>query len=412
VRFRHLDSDFSRAARQQLFLREVGRQIQAGVTDVAALPDLVDAMAQATTSDLASVSETLTLAHQLRSTAPDRVNRVVLEGAPAMLGGVSYVVASPAQRRRALSRWARPGRRIRLQQRRASAQKRSAGRRRRTRVALVPDGGAGRRMARSLDDVSACAPTGLPAGYRWGPQQPARSYTLADHPAGAMWATAGSGRSVLFMHTTWTSPPVLDRPSESIRLAGRNVQLFYESGRLRMVAWRDGEDPELDHEHAAQRAARPGARRARAVVPAVTLGAAPAAHERHQRDDRQDGDALRPGVEALEGDRARHEGECGHEDREGDEAQHEAVGHGTGAPARMDHHATASAPAAARTRSVSSPFGPWHSTRSSSDGEAITIFVPLKTGSPETSTASRSHRASSLTARGLRPVDDLGSASA
>jgi hypothetical protein len=33
---------------------------------------------------------------------------------------------------------------------------------------------------------------------------------------------------------------VLDRPSESIRLAGRNVQLFYESGRLRMVAWRDG----------------------------------------------------------------------------------------------------------------------------------------------------------------------------
>lgn len=243
VRFRHVDSDFYRAARQQLFLREVGRQLQARTTDMSALPGLVDVLARATTSDLASVGETLELAQALRSTPPDRVNRVVLSGAGAMLGGVSYVVASPAQKRSALRQWAHPGERITRQRRRAKAEKRvldGKHRHRRPRIALPSDGGAGRRLARSLTGVSACGPRGLPAGYRWGSSLPARSYQLHGERAGAMWATAGSGRSVLFMFTGWQTPPVLASPSETIRLAGHDVDLYYESGRLRMAAWRSG----------------------------------------------------------------------------------------------------------------------------------------------------------------------------
>lgn len=243
VRFRHVDSDFYRTARQQLFLREVGRQLQARTTDVGALPGLVDVLASATTSDLASVGETLELAQALRSTPPDRVNRVVLSGAGAMLGGVSYVVASPAQKRSALRQWARPGQRITRQKRRAKTEKRASSgkRRRRARVPLPSDGGTGRRLARSLSGVSACGPSGLPAGYRWGDSLPARSYVLDGQRAGAMWATAGSGRSVLFMFTRWQAPPVLASPSETIRLAGHDVDLFYESGRLRMASWRAGQ---------------------------------------------------------------------------------------------------------------------------------------------------------------------------
>lgn len=240
VRFRHLDSDFSRAARQQLFLREVGRQLQARASDVGALPGLVESIAKATTSDLASVQETISLAEAMRSTPPDRVNRVVLEGASAMLGGVSYVVSSSAQKQRSLRRWAHPGQRITLQRKRGRAQRRSAGRRKRATVRLVPDGGQGRRLARGIEGVTTCAPTGLPAGYRWGGDTPARSYTLHGKRAGAMWATAGSGRSVLLMFSRWQSPPVLAKPSETIRLQGEDVQLFYESGRLRTVAWRMG----------------------------------------------------------------------------------------------------------------------------------------------------------------------------
>ena len=239
VRFRHADSDFTRAARQQLFLREVGRQMQAGLTDVGGLPGLVDAIAEATTSDIASVGDALSLAQRLRATPPDRINRVVLQGGSVMLGGASYVVSSPAQRRSSLRRWARVGRLVKAQKRRAAAHRR-APRRRKARVRLVRDGGVGRRLARSLDGVAACAPRGLPAGYRWGDRMPARSYRLSGHDTGAMWATAGSGRSVLFMFTRWQEPPVLSSPSDTIRLAGEDVQLFYESGRLRMVAWRSG----------------------------------------------------------------------------------------------------------------------------------------------------------------------------
>lgn len=245
VRFRHGDSDFYRAARQQLFLREVGRQLQARATDIGALPSLVESIAQVTTSDLDSVSETLSLAQTLHGTPPDRINRVVLPASGAMIGGVSYVVASRAQKAQALRAWAHVGEQVRRQKRGASVARRSARRRggasRATAAAgLVPDGGAGASLARSLRRVEACAPTGLPAGFRWGPTEPARSYTLNGSPAGALWATAGSGRSVLLMFTEWQSPPVLARPSTSIRLAGHDVDLFYESGRLRMAAWRSG----------------------------------------------------------------------------------------------------------------------------------------------------------------------------
>ena len=239
VRFRHADSDFTRAARQQLFLREVGRQLQAGLSDVTSMPDVVDAMARATTSDLSGVSETIGLANRLRATRPDRINRVVLEGGSAMLGGGSYVVASSAQKRAALRKWARVGGRIKTQERRARAARKPV--RRKRRVRLVPDGGAGRALAKRLRKVDACGPTGLPAGYRWGDRMPSRAYRLDGHDTGALWATAGSGRSVLFMFTRWQSPPVLASPSNTIRLAGHDVELFYESGRLRTVAWREGQ---------------------------------------------------------------------------------------------------------------------------------------------------------------------------
>jgi LCP family protein required for cell wall assembly len=241
VRFRHLDSDFSRAARQQLFLREVGRQLQAEAGDLGSLPGLIETIAKATTSDISDESELIALARTMRATPPDRINRVVLGGASAMIGGVSYVVTTPAQKRAALRRWAKPARRIKRQRRRARAAARGARSRKRSPYPLQRDGGAGARLARSLKGVDACAPSGLPAGYRWGPLMPARSYELDGSDAGAMWATAGSGRSVLFMFTTWQDPPVLESPSQTIRLAGHDVELFYESGRLRMAAWTEGD---------------------------------------------------------------------------------------------------------------------------------------------------------------------------
>jgi polyisoprenyl-teichoic acid--peptidoglycan teichoic acid transferase len=39
------------------------------------------------------------------------------------------------------------------------------------------------------------------------------------------------------MGTTWTDPPILDNPSETREVGGREYELFFDGDRLRMVAW-------------------------------------------------------------------------------------------------------------------------------------------------------------------------------
>ena len=38
--------------------------------------------------------------------------------------------------------------------------------------------------------------------------------------------------------TNWKTPPILDKPSEKRRMAGRTYSLFYDGGRLRLVSWK------------------------------------------------------------------------------------------------------------------------------------------------------------------------------
>jgi LCP family protein required for cell wall assembly len=234
VRFRHLDSDLYRAARQQLFLREVGRQVRQRVTDLLSLQPLLRKIAKAAISDL-RLSETLRLAETLRNVNPDRINRVTLEASSAMISGGYYLLVSEQQKRRSLRLWANPGSRVGAPPRK----KRARNKRSSNPTGVVADGGVGRRYAAQIKGLRVCSPTMIPKGYRWPAQQDAvHRYQLAGKPAAAMYQTAGSGRSVLWMWTTWSKPPVLDSPSETVRKGGRSYDLYWESGKLRQVAWR------------------------------------------------------------------------------------------------------------------------------------------------------------------------------
>jgi hypothetical protein len=84
-----------------------------------------------------------------------------------------------------------------------------------------------------------CAPTALPQGYSW-PADAARSYVLSGHPAVALYGTAGSGDSVLWMYTTWQDPPVLGKRTASLTRGGRTYDLYTQHGKLREVAWHVG----------------------------------------------------------------------------------------------------------------------------------------------------------------------------
>jgi hypothetical protein len=48
----------------------------------------------------------------------------------------------------------------------------------------------------------------------------------------------GLGQYYGIQGTTWKGAPILDNPSETRRLNGRSYDLFYDGGRLRLVAWR------------------------------------------------------------------------------------------------------------------------------------------------------------------------------
>jgi len=234
ARFRHADNDFYRAARQQIFLRAVMRKLLTLPANPLALRDRARAFAAATTSDIDSLSELWWLYRAVHATPSQNLVRRTLQAQDIVLYGADYVEATDAEKRaavRALYHVPRAHREhvlVRAPVHRAAP------------PPLVPDGGRGLALLRPRVPIRRCAPTALPPGYAWPASDAARSYTLAGHPAISAWATAGSGRSVLWMWTTWQEPPDLRDPTSTIHRGGRTYSAWTDSGRIRVIAWRDG----------------------------------------------------------------------------------------------------------------------------------------------------------------------------
>jgi LCP family protein required for cell wall assembly len=230
ARYRHDDSDLYRAARQQLFLRETIRQVLAARYHPLELRDLARTFARATASDLRSLSQVWWIYRAVRGVSPGRFVRLTLPTSDEVIFGADYLASTRTQERSALARWygavrARPQARVVTARARPRPRPQP----------LLADGGAARALLRGQAAIRRCVPTALPPGYMW-PQAAARSYALAGHPAIALYATAGSGRSVLWMWTTWSGPPALDSPSAHV---GR-FDVWSDSGRIRQIAWRVG----------------------------------------------------------------------------------------------------------------------------------------------------------------------------
>ena len=48
----------------------------------------------------------------------------------------------------------------------------------------------------------------------------------------------GTGQNYGVQGMSWKAPPILDSPSETRRVGGRKLELFFDGDRLRLVAWR------------------------------------------------------------------------------------------------------------------------------------------------------------------------------
>ena len=109
VRFRHdQPGDFTRMQRQQLFLKEMQRQSGRWSQDWTKVLKLIKAVTSQTTSDIDSLKRLKPLVELVFQVNTSKVNTVHLEGSTPMIGGVSYVVASPAQIEQAVSEFTHP----------------------------------------------------------------------------------------------------------------------------------------------------------------------------------------------------------------------------------------------------------------------------------------------------------------
>ena len=236
ARYRHDDSDLVRAARQQLLMRTIAHDALGSEWDILKVRRLAFAVAKATTSDISGLGEVLSLARAVHDTPASRIVRTTVSASDLVLYGADYLSSTPAQLRASVRAWLglagpRPTR------------ARPAGRAPTAAAPppqLAPDGGRGRSLIASVSNgIRTCAPTKLPPGF-WWPGGAAHSYAIAGHPAIALYATAGSGDSLLWMFTTWQDPPILSSPTATIRHGGRTYDAYTSGGRIHQLAWRVG----------------------------------------------------------------------------------------------------------------------------------------------------------------------------
>ncbi|MGK2877999.1 MAG: LCP family protein [Solirubrobacterales bacterium] len=257
VRFRHLDNDLYRAARQQSFLRQAKQQL--GVTQLfTSAKKLKKVVADnvRTDSKLASgknLQRLLTLA--VRS-AGKPVYQVQFENVTTpTIGGASYVVVSNNN----LEKAARVFLKGPTQKGRTAAEPGATAAtpatKKRGRATGLPRSmsyakEAGKKQA-GLAKIHIRLPVFYPTamingatyqdsstrGYRMTTADGKRvsAYRIVAKLSGA----AGDYYGV--QGVNWEDPPILKNPSEIRRIKGRDYELFYEGGKLGLVAFhRDG----------------------------------------------------------------------------------------------------------------------------------------------------------------------------
>ena len=250
VRFRHTDSDFVRAARQQDFLRQAKSQYGTGrfLSDPHQLTKVLGKYVQ-TDKDLQSVDALLNLATTAAYSAGKPIREVHFPPAYLNLKGGSYVTATPAALAQVRHEFLSPPppppatpRAPRGHRGRGGGTPSTAG--------LVNAQSTGENYAIRLGAVGfpVYYPRLLTANGQYAPPlagENPRSYKIysPDHKAYAAYrlvvSDGNDGNYYGVQGTTWKDPPILRNPSSDHRsVHGKPLDLYYDGKRLRLVAWR------------------------------------------------------------------------------------------------------------------------------------------------------------------------------
>jgi LCP family protein required for cell wall assembly len=246
VRYRHEDSDFVRSARQQDFLRQAKAQIGLGRL-FGDRKQLLKIFGAYTDTDLNSTPAILRLLKLAFESSSHPIREVQFRGD----AGPTFVTVTPANLKRSLNDFlnvrASTGKKqigvnTTNKKRKAKKTKTSPG---------LPPGMVNDRRAAENHVAKASARLSFPLYFPTarlsrgsyvgdGP----RVYDIYDrghrkHRAYRMVVSAGLfGQYYGVQGTNWKAPPILDDPSETMRMRGRRYQLYYDGSRLRLVAWK------------------------------------------------------------------------------------------------------------------------------------------------------------------------------
>jgi len=248
VSYRHGDTSLVRDARDQSLLLDVKKQY--GPTLAANIGTFERIFGQAVQTDrgLESTSGLLNLIGTLISSAGRRVRQVRFQAnlVPASATPCACVTASAQQIAASVHAFVHGGSSQPTQSTAAVAravQRHTAV----ARLPLVATGSAELAQARA-------AGAGMPFPYEYPRMQHrganAAPASLRDYvihaPDGsaypiyvAVFSAGQLGQFYDVQGTTWTSPPQLDSPGQTVRVGGRTYDLYYDSQHLKLVAWNE-----------------------------------------------------------------------------------------------------------------------------------------------------------------------------
>jgi LCP family protein required for cell wall assembly len=237
VRYRHTDTDLVRNARQQDFLRQIKNQIGAAGL-IARRHGIEKIFGQYASTDIRSADDVLKLLELLVQSASHPVRQVTFAAAL----GPSYVTANAQQLHRTVQLFLHGGTasghiQVASARRGHSSGSPAAG------VTLSPASADELAQGRSVATTDPF-PVYYPVSRVTSPFSPPdeiRPYLLdGNYAYVVVVAQGGLGQYYDLQGTTWTNPPILKNPNQSIVLGGRRFQLYFEGQRLRVVAWHSG----------------------------------------------------------------------------------------------------------------------------------------------------------------------------
>jgi LCP family protein required for cell wall assembly len=250
VRYRHFDSDLVRAARQQDFLRQAKDQV--GVSRIFGDREaLLKIFGRYTQTDIRGTTSILRLLKLVAQSASHPVQEIHFPG----VAGPTYVTVTRSALDSAVHDFLNAKGSSKPRGQSGGAPSKPVKRTRKAQPSGVP---AGLMLNKNVGEDQAIA---LQTHVRFPVLYPklmlARgSYRVADRRAYDIFdrgrhkyrayrivVSAGEiGQYYGIQGMSWSSPPILDNPSEIRTLNGRKFELFFDGSRLRLVAYRHKTD--------------------------------------------------------------------------------------------------------------------------------------------------------------------------